>query len=389
MATLTTYRGGSLLKLRLQTPRFHEPPPKRGEVSEFSEPSRRRFLQLLATLNRTAEPIFVTLTYPDSFPAYSEAFKRHLELFSHRLRRRWPKASVIWKLEFQERKSGANKGKIAPHYHLIVYGVPMEFPFREESHRAYRLQCESTHSGTNDRFWIAQVLSKERNELTPQKQVGHFSWAKPLNEAGDLVEQRDTFKPWVSRHWYDIVASGDMRHFRAGTRVEAIRSFQQLCGYAAKRYLSKQEVIPQLEHKPGRFWGVIGRGHLPCAQPEEIQLTEKQAFQLRRCFRRYRRAITPPEKRRRPKYGMNDPREFSVSLFAAASFWRARLWALVGDEPDAYELPEHTSALAGLLHSMAENRTRFAARTNPGEMPCRWVSTSGGSWLAASTRTID
>ena len=28
---------------------------------------------------------------------------------------------MIWKLEFKERKSGENKRKIAPHYHLFVY----------------------------------------------------------------------------------------------------------------------------------------------------------------------------------------------------------------------------------------------------------------------------
>ncbi len=345
----------------MQTPRLHEPPAKRGEVSEFSEPSRRRFLQLLASLIRTAEPIFVTLTCPDSFPAYSEDFKRHLELFCHRLRRRWPSAAVIWKPEFQDRKSGTNKGKIAPHYHLIVYGVPSQFPFRPESHPAYRLQCESAPQGSDNRFWLAMVTGKERNELTPRQSIGQFSWAKLPDESGEEVGQSDTFKHWVSRHWFDVVANGDMRHFRAGTRVEAIRSFQQLCGYAAKRYLSKREVLPQLEYKPGRFWGVIGRGNLPSAEADEVRLTERQAFQLRRFFRRYRRAITPLEKRRRLKYGMNDPREFSVSLFADASFWRARLWALVGDEPDAYELPEHTSALAGLLRSMAENRTRFGS----------------------------
>ena len=48
---------------------------------------------------------------------------------------------------------------------------------------------------------------------------------------------QDSFNRWVSRTWYDVVGSGDLRHYRAGTRVERIANFQQLCGYAAKRYI--------------------------------------------------------------------------------------------------------------------------------------------------------
>lgn len=394
VATLVTYRGGSLLKLRLQTPRLHEPPPKRGEVSAFTEPSRRRFLHLLASLRREAEPVFVTLTYPDSFPTYSADYKRHLELFSQRLRRRWPEMALIWKLEFQTRKSGENQGKIAPHYHLILYGVPLRFPFRKELRPAYRHECIQPPALGGDRYWITWYYGAEPNVTAAgNRRLGQFCWSKETNEAGELVENLDDLKHWVSRTWYDVVASGDAKHYRAGTKVEAIRSFQQLCGYAAKRYLSKKEVVPTLEHKPGRFWGVIGREHLPGAEPEEVQLTEKQAFQLRRCFRRYRRAITPPEKRRRLKFGLNDPREFSVSLFADASFWRARLWALVGDEPDAYELPEHRSALAELLRTMAATGYRFHVdapnwrqrpKTPSAGLDGPTSPPSAGSWLAAA-----
>jgi len=45
------------------------------------------------------------------------------------MQRRWPGAAIIWKLEFKERQSGKNKGKIAPHYHLLVLGVPWRFGF--------------------------------------------------------------------------------------------------------------------------------------------------------------------------------------------------------------------------------------------------------------------
>ena len=136
-SSLTFYPGGSLLKFKSRSPMPSIKPPRRGQISEFSEPSRRRFLELLATLKRDGQPVFVTLTYPNAFPTYHEDFKRHLELFWHRLSRRWPGASTLWKLEFQTRKSGENEGKVAPHYHLIIYGVPNRFAYQEENRSWY------------------------------------------------------------------------------------------------------------------------------------------------------------------------------------------------------------------------------------------------------------
>lgn len=90
----------------------------RGCVTQFSAKSRRRMLRRFATVDRTAlsRSLLVTLTYPRSFPVESSTFKRHFHTFSVRLRRTFPNSSAIWKLEFQQRG--------APHYHLIVMGVP-------------------------------------------------------------------------------------------------------------------------------------------------------------------------------------------------------------------------------------------------------------------------
>ena len=90
---------------------------RRGTVRSFSFRSRTRLLRLLAQCDRqqTSQSLFVTLTYPRSFPTASSTYKRHLEMFAKRLLRRFPRASAIWKLEFQSRG--------APHYHLIILGV--------------------------------------------------------------------------------------------------------------------------------------------------------------------------------------------------------------------------------------------------------------------------
>lgn len=92
----------------------------RGEVKGFSRASRKRLMEKLHRLDalrasRAERPKFVTLTYARAWPD-ARAAKVHLANFLKRLRRRWPKASAVWRLEFQWRG--------APHFHLLVFGLP-------------------------------------------------------------------------------------------------------------------------------------------------------------------------------------------------------------------------------------------------------------------------
>lgn len=109
--------GGGLVKLRGGgAGRFGG--GKRGKVGGFSRAARRRLLELLASLNRDALewlPLFLTLTYPGEFSLDPAVWKRDLDVFLKRLRRAYPDAAVVWKLEPQKRG--------APHYHLLVFGV--------------------------------------------------------------------------------------------------------------------------------------------------------------------------------------------------------------------------------------------------------------------------
>jgi len=67
----------------------------------------------------------------------------------------------------------------------------------------------------------------------------------------------------VSRNWFGVVGSGDFAHYLAGTRVERLRTIKGAFAYAGKRYMAKKKEMPVMEQKPGRYWGVIGRQHLP------------------------------------------------------------------------------------------------------------------------------
>jgi hypothetical protein len=96
----------------------------RGMIKGFSKQSRRRILRIVATIKRIEKPVFVTCTYPDNFPTEGAAMKTHLTKFFKRITRAFPGAIVLWRLEPQKRKSGTNKGEIAPHYHMLIWKVP-------------------------------------------------------------------------------------------------------------------------------------------------------------------------------------------------------------------------------------------------------------------------
>jgi hypothetical protein len=63
----------------------------------------------------------------------------------------------------------------------------------------------------------------------------------------------------LSRKWYDIVGSGDIRHLRAGTNVQTIQKPHAVAAYAAK-YARKQQQkdVPAAYEDVGRFWGLFG-----------------------------------------------------------------------------------------------------------------------------------
>jgi len=96
-------------------------------------------------------------------------------------------------------------------------------------------------------------------------------------------------KEWVSRRWYEIVNSEDVRHLHAGTRVEILsRGRAGTIKYALK-YAVKQEqkAVPEEYENVGRFWGIHGRRGVVSAATfitnrervsSEVKLTLKLMF---------------------------------------------------------------------------------------------------------------
>ena len=112
--------GGSMCKLKGKNSSSKPPKPGIRGKAGFSPRSRKRLLQLVASLDQdTRPPLFLGLTYPgQSWPSSPVVWHGDLESFYKRLCRKYPMCNiaVLWRLEPQHRG--------APHFHLLVFGVP-------------------------------------------------------------------------------------------------------------------------------------------------------------------------------------------------------------------------------------------------------------------------
>lgn len=98
----------------------------------------------------------------------------------------------------------------------------------------------------------------------------------------------------VAEVWYRIVASGDERHLRAGTRVEMLRERHAAGAYAVK-YAEKmvQKNVPDQFQNVGRFWGLFGGLKCePTAVVEGVKETVAPVARfVRRAYEASRRAL--------------------------------------------------------------------------------------------------
>lgn len=123
---------------------------------------------------------------------------------------------------------------------------------------------------------------------------------------------------WLSRAWYQVVGSGDLRHFNAGTRVEPVRSVNGILYYTSK-YICKAEndVLEGI----GRAWGVVNREELEGIQGEfqVVELDPKTAMIILRYMRRRGSELYKKGRyigrRKVPKWGT------AYTLICDSEFW--------------------------------------------------------------------
>lgn len=159
---------------------------ERGEVIGFSSASRRRLMRLIASLERPARPVFVTLTYPDVFPDELGKWKRDIDVFGKRLARKYGEAGFIWRIEFKERKSGESKGAIAPHFHLLVFGVG----YRDLLGWVSNAWWKVVGSGSGDHLRVGTRVERIH------------SWGGIMRYVGKYIAKVDEYpEGWSGRAW--------------------------------------------------------------------------------------------------------------------------------------------------------------------------------------------
>jgi hypothetical protein len=279
-------------------------PKRRGTIQEFSNASRRRMMHFLAKVVLVDDnlPLFGTTTYPDMFPGDGEKFKRDIRTLIERLKRRFPEIGLLWRLEFKVRRSGLNVGKVAPHFHWLLWNVPEKFDYKTETGKWAKM------TQAQDGTWQQNIRFREGEKIV--------SVVNPV-----AVGCQDRFTEWLSRNWYDVAGTGDLRHYRAGTNVKELTSKHAVFCYVSK-YMGKVEDDLACPF-PGRFWGVVNPKNIPMGKRIVLKCTGKQAAKLMRFMRRYVRSIMG--KKWRFNY-------WSMNCMCNADFWAARIPRLLEAE---------------------------------------------------------
>jgi hypothetical protein len=218
------YRAGASL-LRTCKGGKTEPPQggPRGQITGFSDASRRRLLRVIAGVRRDAQlPLFITLTYPEIFPEPSTS-KRHLKTFFKRLFRAFPDCGLIWKLEPQDRG--------APHYHILAWGPELAD--------------------------MLNFVPFAWHEIAGGEDPKHLRWHMGLLGNGNV--------PCVSE----------------------VQSFRGVWSYASKYLGKTFEVAGWSKKWTGRYWGVLQKERIPFGELIQTEVTYKQAVNVQRYQRRF------------------------------------------------------------------------------------------------------
>ena len=220
---------------------------RRGKIGGYTPASRARFREAIFMVEPAIRPqhrgnrrhypaSFLTLTYPASWDPDPHKWKRHLDLWFQRLKRRYPGAWAIWALEFQQRK--------APHFHLIVYWGSSRPREKWKERRTWILSS-----------WAATVGHDE-------SQPSHPGAGTRVTAIGNVTKVRHYITKQQTK---DVVPVG------AGAHARSLSSVVKTCHYILKRQ-SKGEVPAGF----GRWWGIHNRrAYKAVAVQVEVQMPQE------------------------------------------------------------------------------------------------------------------
>jgi len=224
------------IKVHIQTQKGSQPagkPTPRGKIQSFSTKSRARMIQLMASL--TIPPnLWCDFTFSDDVMMglnESERAKlssQKMDKFEKWFLKKYPIGFMVWRRDWELRKSGSLKGQLCPHFHVLFY-IP---------------------------------------DLTPKNHV-----VTSLSMLG---------------HWVAITGTNNPKALKVAMHEKSYRLIDSL--KMAQVYVSKY-VAKKEYHKIdddislGRFWGKVGL--LPIGKTTYEKLTESEEVLLRRFLRRY------------------------------------------------------------------------------------------------------
>lgn len=333
---------------------------KRGACKGFSFGSRRRMLDRLNSVKVDASlPVFVTCTLPDdvfddSAASFAKTSKHWLDNFTKRLLRVVPQACGFWRIEWQARKSGKYEGKLVPHFHLLVWGLPeRRLPDREIIHDGqvvglapvsevyvplpdhqlsldflkvvsaapergdWQMQSESKGPAGVFKFSGSRKFVRRCQTLLDRVEVAVVCPEHPAAE----VARNMPFTDWASLAWYHVVASGNVDHLTAGVRVERVKSWGGVMSYCAK-YMAKADAEFLSDVAFGRSWGIFNRKFMPWAELVEVRLDNDVGVRLRRVARRYLER----------RFGRRVHAPYGLTLYCDVANFR-RLWERPPPDP--------------------------------------------------------
>ena len=197
----------------------------RGAISGFSRKSRKRLLEKIAKIRDISGGHFVRLGYPDEvLPRDPKQVKRDIANLRKRIKRRYPDMGGLWRMEYQDRKSGPHFGQLQPHFHLPIFGI------------------------TDD----------------------------------DL-----TWRLWLRDAWYEVVGSGLEKHRINGTHSAPIINRRHAMAYASKYAAKESGTLCDRETgevlQVGRFWASFGK--LDLSPSLIVRVSYQEFIQLRRLVR--------------------------------------------------------------------------------------------------------
>lgn len=339
----------------------------RGQCKGFSFGSRRRLLDRLNSVSVAAElPAFVTMTLPDdvfrdNVSEFAKEAKRWLDVWVKRLSRVEPNACGFWRIEWKARKSGNYEGKLFPHFHALIWGLPKRLlGEREDKHvRGLTHEVWEHYVRTPDNQLSLELLnlwSRPQGSTKDAQPLDDGEWSVDIGPTASLpamgfrgrpkfiarcqrlhddvwisecstaekdqVRARNmSFQDWASLAWYHVVGSHNTDHLTAGVRVEHVRSWGGVMSYAAK-YLGKEGDDFLTEIRFGRSWGVFNRAAVPWAKMVELELDTDMGIRLRRIARRYLEHRT----------GKKKNRPYGVTLYCDVEQFR-KLWERPPPDP--------------------------------------------------------